>query len=174
MSVSKVPDAYRPTGGAPAPRASQPIRVYTVKLSDIRDEDFYARAVPAGWRYVIDANGPVGVADLDEVGPDRGTPAFSRLIRGRIVEDLSLAIDYAAQRYSDDPRQYEIRVLEIPAIHKTALWLHGPEEIFIPILERRETATSPPPTHEDRNFTSRVVQMAQAKTSRQPLVGNNP
>jgi hypothetical protein len=107
MSVSKVWDAYRPMGGAPAPRASQPIRVYTVKLSDIRDENFYSRAVPAGWRYVIDASGPVGVAGLDEVGPDGGAPAFSRLVRGRIVEDLSLAIDYADQRFSKDPRQYE-------------------------------------------------------------------
>jgi hypothetical protein len=161
--MSRGPDTYRPTGGAPAARASQPIRVYTVKLSDIRDENFYTRAVPTGWRYIIDANGPVAVADLNEVGQGGGPPAFGRLVRGRVVEDLSLAIDYAAQRFSNDPGEYEVRILEIPAVHKTALWLHGSEEIFIPILEHRETATSPPQIHEDRNFTSKVVQIAQAR-----------
>jgi hypothetical protein len=164
--MSRGPNALRPMGGAPAPQVSQPIRVYTVKLSDIRDEDFPDRAVPTGWRYLIDANGPVAVADLKEVGQGGGPPAFGRLLRGPIVEDLPRAIDYATRQFSSDTRQYEVRILEIPAIYKTAVWLHGPEEIFIPILERGETATAPPPVHEDRQFTSRVVQLASDKKGR--------
>lgn len=70
--IGRGPDALRPVRGAPALRVSQPIRIYTVKLSDIRDKNFYAKSVPTGWRYFIDANGPVAVADLNEVGVGGG------------------------------------------------------------------------------------------------------
>jgi hypothetical protein len=161
--MSRGPDALLPIGGAPPPRAAQPIRVYTVKLSDLTDEKFFTRATPIGWRYLIDANGPVAVADLNEVGRGGGAPAFGRLLRGRLAVDLSRAVDYAVQQFSNDPGQYELRILEMPAVYTTALWLHGPQDIFIPILERGETPTSLRPVREDRNFVSRVVQLAADK-----------
>jgi len=88
------------------------------------------------------------------------------------VKDLAGAIDYAKRQFSSGSRVYEVRILEIPALHKTAVWLHGPEEIFIPILERAETATAPQAIREDRQFASRVVQAAADK--RAPEEGNMP
>jgi hypothetical protein len=85
------------------------------------------------------------------------------LLRGRVVEDLTRAIDYATRQFSGGFGEYQVRILEIPAVHKTAVWLHGPEEIFIPILERAETTIAPQPIHEDRQFASKVVRAAANK-----------
>jgi hypothetical protein len=146
-------------GGAAVPQAAQPIQLFGLKLSDIIDDDFLKRAVPIGWRYLITNPGSIAVADVTESGS--GAPRFGRLIRGTIAERLEQAADLADRQYAAAPLTFEARILEIPSLYVTALWLHGPREIFFPFLEdaRKNTLA----VQEDPSFTSRVLQAAALK-----------
>ncbi|MGY8662414.1 chitosanase [Bradyrhizobium sp. UFLA05-109] len=146
-------------GGGAAPHASQPIRRYFVKLSDLIDVHFLERAQPIGWRYLVLGPNPLAVADLkEETGGEAG---FDSLIRGGFASRLAEAAEYAAQRYEANPIEYEVRVLEIPSIYMSALWLHGPKDIFIPLTDGSAKKSLPP--REDPGFILRAVSAAATK-----------
>ena len=158
--MTRGPGALPATGGAAAPRASQPIQLFMLKLSDITDDNFLKNAVSIGWRYLIVGAGPIAVADVKESGSG-APPRFGSLIRGSIAERLEQAADLAARRYGAEPSTFEVRILEIPSLYITALWLHGPREIFIPFFEgAKQDALA---VREDPSFTQRVVRAAALK-----------
>jgi hypothetical protein len=154
--MSRGPGALPAVAGAAAPQTSQPIRLFMLNLKDITDDSFLKKAVPVGWRYIIVGPGPIAVADVKETGGG-GPPGFASLIRGKIAERLEQASEFA-QQYEAKPGIFEPRILEIPSLYITALWLHGPQDIFIPFLEGgKKDAT---PVKEDSSFIKRVVQEA--------------
>ena len=158
--MTRGPHALGPIGGAAAPQASQPIQLFMLKLSDIIGNDFFNNAVFIGWRYLIIDAGPIAVADVRESGSG-APPRFDSLIRGTIAERFEQAVDLAAQRYGAEPGTFEMRVLEIPSLYITALWLHGTREIFIPFLEGATKDTLV--VREDPSFIQRVIQAAALK-----------
>jgi len=162
--LSRGPLAVSPMGGAAPIETSQPLQLFVVKLSDITDEGFIKKAVPVGWRYLIVGQGPLAVADVKEAAGVQQA-SLSSLIRGPLVERLSQAAELAEQKYSDDPNSFEVRILEIPSLYITALWLHGPRDIFIPFLEGAPQEGAA--VAEDPSFLSRVV--AKATEKRRPL-----
>jgi hypothetical protein len=154
--MTRGPGALPAIAGAAAPQTSQPIRLFTLKLSDITDDKFLNKAVPIGWRYIIVDTKPVAVADLKEARAG-AQPGFASLIRGVIAPRLERATELA-QQYEIKPGTFEPRILEIPSLYLTALWLHGPQDIFIPFLEGGPKDTLP--VQEDPSFIPRVVQAA--------------
>ena len=94
-------------------------------------------------------------------------PSFDSLIHGRIAERLAEAAELAARKYSAEQSDFEARILEIPAIYMTALWLHGPRDIFIPFLEGGTKDTLL--LQEDPAFLARVVQTATVKKRQSSL-----
>jgi hypothetical protein len=158
--LSRGPGALPPTGGAAAPQTSQPIQLFMLKSSDITDESFVKKAVPVGWRYLIFGQGPIAVADVKEASGS-GPLTFGSLIRGPIAERLTQAADLAARDYDAGPGKFEARILEIPSLYISALWLYGPRDIFIPFLEGGARDTMP--VRVDTSFASHVVELAAAK-----------
>ena len=53
--------------GGGAPQATQPLPRYIVKLDDLTDVNFLAKAEQIGWRYLIVGAGPAAVADVKQV-----------------------------------------------------------------------------------------------------------
>jgi hypothetical protein len=153
------PGAIPAVGGA-ALKASQPVRLFTVQLNDITNDDFLKLAKPIGWRYLIVDSGPIAVADVKDLGS--GGAAFSSVTRGPIAEGLSKAADLATRRYDKDPVNYEVRILEIPSLYISALWLHGSSrEVFFPFLAGG--GVNPIIVREDPQFVQHVLQAAAVK-----------
>jgi len=153
--------ALSAAGGAAAPQATQPIRRFLVKLSDLTDVHFLDKAIPIGWRYLVLGPDPVAIADVKEA--TAGAPSFDSLIQGPFANRLAEATEFAARRYEAGPNEYEVRVLEIPSIYLSALWLHGPRDIFIPLTAGDPKNPSPP--YEDPAFILRAVRAAAAKNN---------
>ena len=154
--------------GGGATQVSQPIQRFLLKLNDLTDTDFLAKAAPIGWRYLILGPGPIAVADVKEM--QSGAPSFDSLIHGEIADRLAKASELAEQRYGAQANEFEARILEIPSIHMSALWLHGPEDIFIPIIEK--DPKDPLPPHEDPSFILRAARAAATKRSQMQKGGN--
>ena len=144
--------------GGSAPQVGQPIPRYLVKLSDLTDVNFLAKAVQIGWRYLIVGAGPATIADVKQA--QSGDPSFDSLIHGDFADRLAQAADLAAQQYGAQPEEFEARILEIPSIYMSALWLHGPRDVF---FSTHEGQGKQPPLQEDPSFVLRAVQAAAAK-----------
>jgi hypothetical protein len=153
-------------GGAQATaksmQASKPIRLYSLALGDIVDEDSLTHAQPIGWRYLIYGDGPVAVADLQQSGESE-PPTFRRLTRGPIAERLNAATLYAARAYDQaGSAALEPRMLEIPALYISALWLHGSDrDVYIPLMGGSPRAA--PALQADEDFGKRVLALALQK-----------
>lgn len=158
--MARGPNAFSPRGGAAGMQATQPIRLFMLKSSDIKDASFLKEATPIGWRYLILGQGPAAVADVSETSGLR-QPDFGSLIRGPIAERLGQAAELAEHKYEADPSTFEARILEIPSLYITALWLHGPRDIFFPFLEGAQKDAAE--VHEDPSFVSRVLGIATTK-----------
>jgi hypothetical protein len=155
-------------GGAAAAGVSQPIQRFMLKLSDLTGPDVLSKAVPIGWRYLVvgqapgaaaEAAEPMAVADVKDT--QSGTATFDSLIYGKIAERLTKAAEFAAEKYNTAQDDFEVRILEIPSVYMTALWLHGARDIFIPFLEGGSKDTQP--LQEDPLFLSRAAQAAALK-----------
>src|SRR5579862_7489156 len=79
--------------GGSAPQVGQPIPRYLVKLSDLTDVNFLAKAVQIGWRYLIVGAGPATIADVKQA--QSGDPSFDSLIHGDFADRLAQAADLA-------------------------------------------------------------------------------
>jgi hypothetical protein len=155
------PKSLSPTGGATSLKASQPVRLFMLQANDIVDSNFLEHAKPIGWRYLIVNDGPIAVADVRDGAGGSQEASFGSLIRGRVAERMNSAAQVAEQKYESTQETFEQRILEIPSLYISALWLHGPRDIFIPFLEGAEKDGAV--VQEDPMFESRVLSLAQTK-----------
>lgn len=151
--------------GAPAnalrtliqPTMTQPIQLFGLRLDEVNGEDFPDHAQPLGWRYLIAGDKPVAVADIKGVGE---SVSFDKLIHGRVAERFFQAAQFANNVFGSSPDEYELRILEIPAIYLAALWLKGPRDIFITFLDESQTDTT---IRIDDSFVDRVLRLVETK-----------
>jgi hypothetical protein len=141
-----VPAAAATGGGAAAPLSSAaPHPVFTMGLQDLlAGRGVAASARPAGWRVLVLA-GQTAVAAVEfEAAPAAGgggaaggapvAATFKSINQGRFVEGTVDGI----RRAEADPKvrqhDYEVRLLEVPAVYLTAVWLHRPgDDLFVPL-----------------------------------------
>ena len=102
-------------------------------LNDVTDVNFLAKAVPIGWRYLIVGPGPAAITDVRRIGLRAQGFDTSSHSHGELADRLAKAAEFAERRYGNHAEDFEARILEIPAVHMSALWLHGPQDIFIPL-----------------------------------------
>lgn len=163
-NLSGGPTAFDIKGFGAGPQMSRPIEVFAVPLDKITSTDFLDKAKPVGWRYLMFdselTQSPLASADIKEDAA--GGATFQAMTKGLMPERLSEASQFAAQHLADDPRDYEIRILEIPALYLAAIWLkeeNGPGSLFIPFLDRSEDVRP----RVDPEFTERVLKRARKK-----------
>ena len=105
------------------------IAVYAAGAQDIINERVIGNARLTAWLTILSNEGEVVAAA--EVGGDL---QFSRMYEGSFVAGLAEAVRQAEVRFADDNRDYELRLLRIPAVYAVALWLHAADaDVLLPI-----------------------------------------
>jgi hypothetical protein len=113
-----------------------PHRVYTVGLHDLAERKLLSAAKDVSWNYpVFSDSTPVGEVEIGRTYPDRPDLAFKAFHRTPFTEATVAALDEAEKSASVAHADYEMRFLKIPSVYFAALWLHGPDDILVPLRE---------------------------------------
>jgi hypothetical protein len=114
-------------------KADEPHQVYTMRLDQLVSGD--DRPSPSGWRFLLRQNDRA-VAAAETITDDAGGSQFASLNRGPFVDGTVEALDFAGTLPDPAAGSYEPRLLDVPALHARALWLHGGddvEDVAIPV-----------------------------------------
>ncbi len=110
-------------------KALTPLRLFRLNCEEFLAKPLSHDAAGSGWLYVVFSNGkPAALAELSPKGDDfevsRVTVDESAELStiGEFYRAFQIAAAWASAAHGN----YEIRLLEIPAIHIRALWLVGP------------------------------------------------
>lgn len=108
-----------------------PHKVYFVGLSDLREGHLLSTAKLKGWRYLIfNKDQPVVAAEL-QTGDDN--VRFSNINRGSFVDGAVEGLKFAENLDIVHKQDFELRALEISPLYFVSLWLHGPQDLLIPL-----------------------------------------
>jgi len=113
-----------------------PQKLYTLGLDELTERGL-DRARPTGWRFT----GKLTDSDVsvDVVPPGRGKAAAVTQLRygGHITSARDAIRAVVAKLDKPDARDFELRLLEVPALGVHAVWLRsrdGGQDLFIPCL----------------------------------------
>jgi hypothetical protein len=110
-----------------------PHPVYTAGLDDLAAGKLLDAARPDGWRYLL-VRGDEAVATATVGVPDAGgAPGISHITQGPFVEATLEALHRAEALDEVRGGDFELRLLDVPALYLRALWLHGPRDILLPL-----------------------------------------
>jgi hypothetical protein len=139
-----------------------------VSLVDAATEDWPEKARQVSWRHLVSGAQVAGAADITlNTGSD--SPEFASFAEGEVVKALVTAIESAARLFEHAERSYEMRIVEIPAVYAAAVWLAGPDSLFIPYLDGRSTSRRLFDVHPD--YVRHIVQLAKRTLERAPVPG---
>jgi hypothetical protein len=111
------------SGKAPSIGAVEVYNLTPRELADGRLDD----PTPTGWRYVqIREDAPVGEI-VEVLAHNRAEPELASFTSGRLAGRMSETASRAESELSDEPDEFEPRVLRVPEIHMEALWMHSPD-----------------------------------------------
>jgi hypothetical protein len=128
--------------------------VYYLGLDDIQGVDSLGKAKHVGWRYLVEDSNSVAYADLVE--NQGGEQAFSSLSRNRNAERLSQAAHVAEKEATGLP-DCEARILDVPALQISSIWLFGPSPRFIPYIDPERLREPDASVSVDPDFLDRLV-----------------
>lgn len=163
-------------GGAAGRAASRPLPVYHLGLEDIGPGAPLARARQVGWRYVVVDGRIAALADVRRT--DGGELRFAGLSQGAIIRGFEAATRLAAERFgsaaSDD---YGARILEVPALYVSALWLVHADgdtarDVFIPLIAA--SGLLAPQVYDTDTFVMNLRGAASARLGRRPAGEREP
>ena len=100
----------------------QAVPVYHLGLDDLKRKKDISTAKHISWRYLIKHKGK-DVATADAIIDDDGTTTFSHVNEGALVSGLVSAIKVANSDKIIRNRDFEARILMVPALYVAALWL---------------------------------------------------
>ncbi len=136
-------------GSAPEAAFTKPLPVFVVGLEDAASRNIRHVENPVSWRYLVIGSDSTVLADLDTSPLDEGIE-FQRINEGQNASNLRAALEQADALFSDTHETYEVRILEIPAIYTSAVWLSGANtDIFIPYLDDVRLAGGEPAVQQD-------------------------
>lgn len=108
-----------------------PHKVYFVGLSDLIEGRLLSAAKLKGWRYLIfNQDQPVVAAELQTGGDE---VRFSNINRGPFVDGAVEGVTFAESLEIVHKEDFELRALEISPLYFVSLWLHGPQDLLIPL-----------------------------------------
>lgn len=133
FSTPRLRDAV--TEKAAAPSTEQALPVYNMGLSDLVSARKEKELNQTGWRYTIKQNNEI-IAHAETVIDQNGKDLFAGTNEGPLVEGTARAIKAAEKQNEVKQGNYEVRLLFIPALHISALWLvdkEGKADLAIPV-----------------------------------------
>jgi hypothetical protein len=103
---------------------AQSHQVFTLGLKDLTAGRGLQAAQQAGWRFLIhDAEKVVAAAETAATGADH---VFAGFNEGPFVASTAEAIRSAQALPEVERERFELRLLRIPALYFTAVWIHNP------------------------------------------------
>lgn len=124
-------------GNAPAELSMEaPHEVFNLGLDQLDDAADLEGATATGWRYLLRQGGGSVASAQTAIGAG-GEPVFALFNSGPFVGATDDALAKAAE-IGGGPADatLEPRLLQVPALHALALWLHGPgdsDDIVLPL-----------------------------------------
>ena len=122
----------------PVPDIALPHEVYAMGLDDVVGGDL-KKARRTGWRYLVLQGDRAVAAAVVDAPEGKARMQFSHVNSGPFVEETVNAVAQAEGLEAVARGDYEVRLLNIPALYVMALWLHG---------ERDDLLLPMPPTNE--------------------------
>lgn len=113
---------------------SPPHPVYVLEHGRIRQGGHLDRARLTAWRYLLFVE-EEAVAAAELALTDDG-PEFGGLNTGPFVQATIDALLFAETLDEVGEADFELRLLRSPSLLFTALWLHGPRDLLIPLRRR--------------------------------------
>lgn len=138
-------------GSVPAELSMEaPHQVYNLGLDQLAAGGGLASARANGWRYLLRRDKQT-VASARTMTDATGAPVFAEFNSGPFVQSTAGALQRAEQVAGGaNGEPFEPRLLQVPALHAMALWLHGgpkSTDIVIPL------PPAPPPVQTERQYT---------------------
>lgn len=166
------PDDDALLGGAEI-NLSRPLPVYRLGLDELHGADFLKRATPVGWRYLVERpGGDIAYADVKEAAG--GESRFASLSPNRNAERLMAAAHLAEQVARSLADDCEARILDVPALYISAIWLTGPSPHFIPFIEAESLADPEARVALDHDFLNRLLRRAEVARQHIRDIGQGP
>ena len=139
---------------------SYPLAMYRLSLDDVAEPDSLNHARFVGWRYLIEGGGrETGTADVGET--DAGDLRFASLARNDQADLLLEATHLAQATASLEEADCEARLLIVPSLYVTAIWLTTSPPLFIPVLDASRPIRERSDLHVRRNFLEDLAERAQ-------------
>jgi len=123
---------------------ARPYPVYMSALSSFRDGSFIQKATLVRWAFIIlEDNQPAGTVEIAGDAVPEAIDAYTAKKAGH-ANALVRCIAAAEAFCSKDRSRYDVRILRIPAIYFTAIWLHHPRhDHFFPTESSRLPGSVP-------------------------------
>ncbi len=113
--------------------AAAPHQVYYVDVNYVAQGHLLEGALLSGWRYILLNKERALSAELD-FNSETGGLEFSHINNGPFVEATIKGVRVAEGLKAVREADYELRLLEIPSLRVTALWLHADErDLLMPL-----------------------------------------
>jgi hypothetical protein len=135
--------AANPRLGIPALRnvtgqlqLTEPHQVFILGLDDLVAGRGLDAAKPTGWRYLIQQGDNVLASAETVRGGGVDTHVFAAFNEGRFVGSTAEAIRTARRLPELQTAKFELRLLQVPALHVMAVWLHsgtGTGDLLVPL-----------------------------------------
>jgi hypothetical protein len=140
-----------------------PHQVYTAGLEDLAGGQDLTQALRlSGWRALVEEDRQVVAAA--EVPASPGAPASASINRGALVQSTVDALEQAERHDSVLSEPFEPRLLQIPALYVTALWLHRSgegDDLVIPLAPTPQPLTAGE-IYDGPRFAEQVADMARS------------
>jgi hypothetical protein len=126
---------------------TQPHQIFSLGLSDLASGKGLEAAKPTGWRYLVQSGENALASAETAVTPAGPEHVFSAFNSGRLVASTVEALRTAQQLPHAKQRSFEPRLLRVPGLYFTAVWLHdtqGADDLLIPLEPSPGVATGKP------------------------------
>jgi hypothetical protein len=126
---------------------AQPHQIFSLGLADLAGGKGLEAAKPTGWRYLVQAGGNTLAAAETALAPAGEEHVFSAFNSGRLVASTVEAIRTVQALPQVSQAYFELRLLRIPGLYFTALWVHDPkgtDDLLVPLDPSPDLTTGQP------------------------------
>jgi hypothetical protein len=126
---------------------AQPHQIFSLGLADLVAGKGLGAAKPTGWRYLVQSGENALASAETAVTPAGPEHVFSAFNSGRSVASTAEGIRVAQALPQVNQDSFELRLLQVPGLYFTALWVHGAQginDVLIPLEPSPGVATGKP------------------------------
>ena len=115
---------------------TQPHQVFVLTADDLVAGRGLEAAQATRWRYLVSSGDKIIAAASVLSAGARDTHDFSHVNEGPFVASTAAALEYVRNHAELTSGDYELRLLQVPALHTMAVWLHprsGHGDLLVPL-----------------------------------------